>query len=74
MGVLTEGHIKNDFRGFRNRDTVFEFTSGQKWKQDEYHYHYHYAYRPYARVIETKRGYELFVDGIKETILVKKIR
>jgi hypothetical protein len=74
MSIVTEGQIKNDFRGFKNRDTVFEFTNGHKWKQDEYHYQYHYAFRPNAKVVETNRGFELFVEGIQQSILVKKIR
>ena len=29
MGLVFEGIIKGSFRGFKNRDTIFEFTNGQ---------------------------------------------
>jgi hypothetical protein len=45
MAIVEEGQLKGSFKGFKNRDTVFEFNAGRgKWRQNEYKYHYHYAY------------------------------
>lgn len=56
MSVVYEGTIKGKFTGFKNRDTTFEFTNGQIWKQGEYKYLYHYAYRPQAKIIDKGRS------------------
>ncbi len=52
MAVIEEGRLKGSFKGFRNRDTIFEFHNGRKWRQKVYKYAYHYAYMPEARVVE----------------------
>ncbi len=74
MSVFFEGTIKGSFKGFKNRDTIFEFTNGQIWKQNEYKYHYHYAYRPEAKIIDKGGRYYLEVDGVSDSVEVKKIR
>lgn len=74
MAVVEAGQLKGSFRGFRNRDTVFEFAGGGKWRQREYRYHYYYAYRPRARVIRGRNGFRLEVDGIAESVAVVRIR
>jgi hypothetical protein len=72
--VLEKGQLKGSFRGFRNRDTIFEFGSGGKWRQKYYKYHYHYAYMPRAVVIEDHSGCHLQVDGVAEKVEVVRVR
>lgn len=74
MSIVKEGRLKGSFRGFKNRDTVFEFFGGGLWRQNEYKYHYHYAYMPGARVIADGSRYILHVDGMSDTVEVKRLR
>jgi hypothetical protein len=71
--VIYDGRLKGAFKGFRNRDTVFKFTNGQKWRQCVYKYHYHYAYRPAAKIIQTGSGYVLKVDGMNDSVEVARV-
>jgi len=48
--LIEEGQLKGSFKGFKNRDVIFEFYGGHKWRQAEYKYYYHYAYMPRAKV------------------------
>ena len=70
MSVIEEGQLKGHFRGFRNRETVFEFRNGHKWRQNEYKYHYHYAYMPNAKVIDDNGIFELEVEGTDDEVPV----
>ncbi len=72
--VVIEGQLKGSFKGFKNRDTIFEFSSGapKKWKQAEYKYLYHYAYMPRAKVIQEGGRYMLHVDGISDSVEVRQ--
>lgn len=60
--VVCEGQLAGEFSGW-DGETVFEFTTGQKWKQARYEYYYHYSYRPHARVWQDGGRYYLEVDG-----------
>jgi hypothetical protein len=71
--VLCEGVIISEFSGF-NGESVFEFNNGQRWQQAEYKYSYHYAYRPEAVVIDGNEGMVLTVDGMDETVRVRRVR
>ncbi|GAV11412.1 hypothetical protein [Paenibacillus sp. NAIST15-1] len=73
MKIICKGQIKGSFRGWKNRDTEYQFVSGEKWRQEEYHYHYHYSYYPNAKVIQTARGFEMHVDGLNFGMLVKRV-
>ncbi len=74
MAIVEEGQLKESFRGFHNRDTVFEFYGGGKWRQNEYKYFYYYAYMPQARVVDDQGGYRLEVDGMGESVEVVRVR
>ena len=74
MNIVEEGQLKGSFKGFHNRHTVFEFSGGGKWKQNEYKYYYHYAYMPSAKVVEEGGSCYLEVDGMNDTVEVVKIR
>lgn len=74
MSIEQVGRLKGSFKGFRNRDTVFEFHGGGKWQQSEYRYCYHYAYMPNATVVQEGGRYKLHVQGMSQSVEVKRIR
>lgn len=73
MKTIEEGRLKGAFRGFHDRNTVFEFVGGGKWKQNEYKYHYHYTYMPDAKVVDEGGAYLLHVDGVSESVVVVRV-
>ena len=74
MAVIEEGQLKGSFRGFKDRETVFEFHGGGKWRQNEYKYAYYYAYMPEAKVVDDRGGCQLTVDGMSDSVEVVRIR
>jgi hypothetical protein len=74
MTVVEEGQLKGSFRGFKNRETVFQFFGGHLWRQKQYKYHYYYAYMPHARVVDRNGGFELEVDGMSDSVEVVRVR
>lgn len=70
MSVIEEGQLKGSIKGFKNRDTVFQFFGGRKWKQNEYKYEYHYAYMPRAKVIKSGGRYLLEIEGMRSSVEV----
>lgn len=73
MNVVQEGQLRGAFRGFKNRDTVFEFMSdGRKWRQAEYKYVYRYMYSPRARVVDDGGMQFIEVDGMDERVQVRR--
>ena len=68
-----ESIIVNDFEGWKG-ETTFELSNGQIWKQSGYSYRYHYAYRPEVIIYNDGYGYNMKVDGIPNTISVKRVR
>ena len=73
MRVILESQIEGSFYGFEG-ESVFKFTNGQIWEQAEYKYLYHYAYRPSAQIVEDGGHHYLLVDGVRDRVLVKKVR
>lgn len=69
---VEKGQLKGAFKGFKNRDTVFEFHGGSKWQQAEYKYHY--AYMPNAKVFKDRGRFFLEVEGMNEVIEVRSAR
>ena len=74
MAVVEQGQLKGSFRGFHDRDTVFVFCDGGKWRQNEYKYHYHYEYMPHVRVVDDKGGYRLEVKSMGDSVAVVRLR
>lgn len=74
MAIIQEGQLKGSFQGFHNRDTIFEFQGGGKWRQNEYKYCYHYAYMPLAKVVERQGAYYLEVEGMNDSVQVVHYR
>ena len=71
--LIEEGQLKGSFKGFKNRDVIFEFYGGHKWRQAEYKYYYHYAYMPRAKVIQDKGRYILEVEGMTDSVEVLRV-
>lgn len=74
MSIIEDGELKGAFKGFRNRDTTFEFRGGGIWQQAEYKYAYQYAYMPSAKVVAEGGRCVLYVDGMSEGVEVRRIR
>lgn len=72
-GDVIESQINGTFKGW-DGETVFKLTNGQIWQQTSYAYTYHYAYRPKVLIYETTEGYKMKVDGVRETIYVKRLK
>lgn len=70
--IVEEGQLKGSFKGFKNRNTVFEFRGGRKWQQDTFQYSYHYAYMPHAKVVQEGTSYMLYVDGMSSPVVVRR--
>ena len=73
VDVLQDDYIVSNFKGFF-QNARFEFQNGSVWEQAEYKYNYHYAHRPHALVIDGINGIELSVDGMSETVRVRRTR
>jgi hypothetical protein len=73
MSIIENGQLKGSFRGFHNRDTIFEFYGGGKWRQNGYKYLYHYAYMPHAKVLQRGSSYFLKVDGMNDFVQVIRV-
>jgi len=72
MSIVEQGQLKGNFSGFNNMGTIFEFTSGRKWCQNESKYSYHYSFMPHAKVVQEGGGYRLYVDGMSDSVAVRQ--
>jgi len=70
---VIESEIEGDFKGW-DGETVFKLTNGQIWQQVEYDYEYEYAYRPKVLIYNTAGGYKMKVEGMDDTIYVKRLK
>ena len=70
--AVIESQIDGEFQGW-DGETIFKLLNGQIWQQSSYQYHYHYAYMPKVTIYRTDGGYKMKVDGVDQTIYVKRI-
>jgi len=68
-----ESYIAGDFEGW-DGETIFKLDNGQIWQQASYAYTYHYAYHPSILIYRTAGGFRMKVDGVTDTILVKRLK
>jgi hypothetical protein len=68
-----ESQIEGTFNGWSG-DTIFKLNNGQIWQQASYAYTHHYAYRPEVVIYKTGSGYKMKVEGVDDTINVKRIK
>jgi len=67
-----ESTINSEFEGWSG-ETIFKLVNGQIWEQAEYDYDYEYEYRPDVTIYQTNAGCRMKVEGVEETILVRRI-
>jgi len=70
---VIESRIEGDFEGWEG-ETVFKLDNGQIWQQSSYAYTYHYAYRPEVLIYKTGGGYKMKMEGVDETIYVRRLK
>jgi len=70
---VIESRIDGEFEGW-DGDTVFKLANGQIWEQASYAYTYHYAYRPEVIIFLTAGGYKMKVEGVTDTIYVRRLK
>ena len=70
---VIESRIDGNFEGW-DGETIFKLENGQIWQQSSYAYKYSYKYRPKVLIYKTKSGYKMKVEGVEETIYVKRIK
>jgi hypothetical protein len=70
---VIESRIDGEFEGWEG-DTIFRLQNGQVWQQSSYAYRYSYAYSPRVTIYPVSGGYEMKVDGVNDTVRVKRIR
>ena len=71
--VIKSLRLKGAFQGFHDRDTVFEFQGGGKWRQNEYKHYYYYFYMPFAKVVDRDGTYYLEVDGVDNSVEIIRV-
>ncbi len=70
---IIESYIDGDFEGW-DGDTIFKLDNGQIWQQDSYDYTYSYAYHPKVLIVKISGRYKMQVDGVKDTIYVRRLK
>jgi hypothetical protein len=70
---VIEAEIDGDFNGWEGQ-TIFKLNNGQIWQQTEYAYEYEYAYNPEVTIYKTDGGYKMKVEGMDDTIYVRRIK
>jgi len=71
--AVIESRIDGEFTGWTGQ-TIFKLQNGQIWQQASYAYRYRYAYSPKVIIYRSGQGYQMKVDGIDQTIHVKRLR
>lgn len=70
---VIESQIEGEFEGW-DGETIFKLTNGQIWQQANYAYTYHYAYRPNVIIAKSGGRYIMQVEGVSETINVRRLK
>jgi hypothetical protein len=71
--VAIESRIDGEFDGWEG-DTIFKLQNGQIWQQTDYHFCYRYRYTPKVIICKVEGGWRMKVEGVSETIMVKRIK
>jgi hypothetical protein len=70
---VIEDRIEGAFNGW-DGETIFKLTNGQIWQQSSYAYRYHYAYRPEVVIYPATGGFKMHVDGVDDSVSVKRLK
>lgn len=71
--TVAESQIDGEFEGWSGT-TIFPLLNGQIWQQARYAYVYCYAFRPRVIVVKDGGVYLMKVDGISESLPVKRLK
>lgn len=71
-GVI-ETRVAGDFTGW-DGGTLFQFTNGQTWRQVSFGTLYHFQRSPKVTLVATGTGWRLQVDGVPQSIYVRRLR
>ncbi|MGK2936002.1 MAG: hypothetical protein ACSLFE_12285 [Gemmatimonadaceae bacterium] len=71
-GVI-ETRMAGDFTGW-DGGTVFQFANGQLWRQVSFGTLYHFQRSPKVTLVATGSGWRLQVDGVPQSIYVRRLR
>lgn len=72
-GDVLVSRIAGEFTGW-DGETIFELQNGQIWQQSSYAYTYHYAYMPEVTIFKVGSQFKMKVEGVSETIFVRRIK
>lgn len=70
---LIESRIDGNFEGWSG-ETIFKLENGQIWQQVTYSYTYRYAFRPKVLIIKVHGAYKMVVEGISQSIFVRRLK
>ena len=70
---LIETRMAGDFTGW-DGSTVFQFTNGQLWRQASFGTLHQFARSPRVTLAATSGGWRLQVDGVPQSIYVRRLR
>lgn len=68
-----ETRMAGDFTGW-DGGTVFQFTNGQLWRQSSFGSLQHFARSPKVTLVAAGSGWRLQVEGIPQSIYVRRLR
>jgi hypothetical protein len=70
---MIETRMAGDFTGW-DGGTVFQFTNGQLWRQASFGTLYHFQRSPKVTLVATGSGWRLQVEGVPQSIYVRRLR
>ncbi len=70
---MIESRVAGDFTGWDGA-TVFQLANGQVWQQQSFGTLHHYERSPNVTLVATPAGWRMEVEGISQTIYVRRIR
>jgi hypothetical protein len=70
---VIDTHMDGVFNGW-DGETVWKMQNGQTWQQSSFGYLYQYEYSPHVLIFEFRGEWIMQVEGLEETIEVKKLR
>ena len=70
---MIETRMTGDFTGW-DGGTVFEFANGQLWRQTSFGTLHQYARSPKVTLVATGSGWRLQVEGVPQSIYVRRLR
>jgi hypothetical protein len=70
---MIETRMAGDFTGW-DGGTVFQFTNGQLWRQSSFGTVHQFARSPKVTLVATGSGWRMQVDGVPQSIYVRRLR